>query len=286
MNAAVRDRLGPVGVWLAPPMLAAAPVDAQRRAVARIEELGYGSVWTGELPSGGREIFAQLAVLLAATERITVGAGIANIIRRDAGTMASAAGTLAEAYPDRLVLGLGGHAGRRQMTAYLDALPDDAPGPPVPTVLAALGPRMLEVAAKRTDGAHPFLMPAANTARARAILGPEPLLIPEQTFVLDTDAGSARERFRELFSGISPDSSYGRNLRRLGYDDADLADGRSDRVIDDLLAHGDPDTVAARLHEHHTAGADDVLAMPLSYDLTTAVDHLTRLAPAVLPAER
>jgi len=265
-------------------VLATAPVAEQRRAVARIEELGYGSLWIGELPSahGGREVFTQLAVLLAAGERITIGSGIANITRRDAASMASAAATLGEAYPDRLILGLGGHHARRELTEYLDAIPADVPGAPVPTVLAALGPRVLELAAKRTDGAHPFHMPVANTARARAILGPDPLLIPEQAFVLDTDAERARAAFRTQFAGSSGDSPYSRNLRSLGYDDADLTDGRSDRVVDAIFAHGSPDAVAARVRDHRAAGADHVLVSPLPSDLPAALDQLTRLAPAVV----
>lgn len=283
MSTAVRDRLGPVGVWLAPQVLAATPVAEQRRAVARIEELGYGSLWTGEMPSayGGREIFAQLAVLLAAGERITIGSGIANITRRDAATMAGGAATLGEAYPDRLILGLGGHHSVRELAAYLDATPADVPGAPVPTVLAALGPRVLELAAKRTDGAHPFHMPVANTARARGILGPDPLLIPEQAFVLGVDAERARSRFRALFSGAPGESPYTRNLRRLGYGDEDFADGRSDRLVDAMLAYGTPEAVAARIAEHRAAGADHVLVAPLPSDLSTALDQLARLAPAV-----
>lgn len=281
MSTAVRDRLGPVGVWLPPQMFAATPVAEQRRAVARIEELGYGSLWTGELPSayGGREVFAQLAVLLAAGERITIGSGIANITRRDAATMASGAATLAEAYPDRLILGIGGHHSRRELSAYLDAMPAEVPGTPPPTVLAALGPRVLELAAKGADGAHPFHMPVANTARAREILGPDPLLIPEQAFVLDTDARRARAAFRARFSDARADSPYARNLRRLGYDD-DLAGGRTDRVVDAIFAHGTPEAVAARIGEHRAAGADHVLVAPLPSDFPTAIDQLTRLAPA------
>lgn len=280
MSTAVRDRLGPVGVWLPPQTLAATPVAEQRRAVARIEELGYGSLWTGELPSayGGREIFAQLAVLLAAGERITVGAGIANITRRDAATMASGAATLGEAYPDRLILGIGGHHSRRELAAYLDAMPAEVPGAPAPTVLAALGPRVLELAAEH-GGAHPFHMPVANTARAREILGPGPLLIPEQTFFLEPDGERARSAFRAMFAGVP--AAYTRNLRLLGYGEDDLAGGRSDRLVDAILAHGDAELVAARVRDHHDAGADHVLVGPLTYDLPEALDQLTRLVPAV-----
>jgi len=276
MNAAVRDRLGSTGVWLPPQLLAATPVSAQRKAVARIEELGYGSVWTGEMPHGGREIMAQLAVLLGAGERITVGAGIANITRRDAESMATGAGTLAEAYPGRVILGLGGHRAVREMAAYLDAMPAE---PPVTRVLGALGPRALELAGERTDGAHPFHMPVANTSRARAVLGPEPLLIPQLSFVLD-DAVRAREAFRAMFAGVRGESSYTRNLRRLGYTESDLADGRSDRLIDDLLAHGDAPAVTARVRDHLSAGADHVLLTPLTSDLADAVEQLARVAGA------
>lgn len=267
-----------VGVWLAPQALGAASPSAVRLTAERIEALGYESVWTGEPPAGAPDIFGQLSALLAATSRITVGAGIANIRLRDAKEMGRAAAELAEAYPGRLVLGLGGHAGSAEMRTYLDAMP----ALPVPRVLAALGPRLLELAAERADGAHPFHMPVAHTTQARKLLGPDRFLLPEQAFTIDPDPEAARAGFRALFAGMSADSPYTRNLRRLGYEESDLSGGRSDRLIDAILAHGSAEAVAERLQEQLAAGANQVLAAPLTMNLEAAVDQLARLAPAVV----
>lgn len=307
-----RQRLGRVGVWLAPPLAGGAPVDVQHRALARIEELGYRSVWTGESP-GGRDIFVQLGIWLAGTERLIVGSGIANIWSRAALTTYGASTTLVEAYPDRLVLGLGvGYPIQAQsvgqvygaplatMRGYLDAmtaapgqsvLPVAAPGAPVPTVLAAVGPKMLALAAERADGAHPFAQPVANTARARQILGPDKLLIPEQAVAYDPDPARARETARAYkqasaagarAAGISPtENAYARNLRRLGYAVEEIVE-LTDRVVDDTVAHGDEAVIADRVRQHLAAGADHVLVNPIAADLPTAVDHLARLAPAIV----
>ncbi|WP_374122011.1 TIGR03620 family F420-dependent LLM class oxidoreductase [Frankia sp. AiPa1] len=293
----IRRRLGRFGVWIPPFVLLSTPVATQRREVARIERLGYGSVWSGEgppdSPVGSRDAFALYGVLLAATERIVVGVGIANIHARSAMTMHTGAATLAEAYPDRFVLGLGGHGGARplsQISSYLDAM-DKAvrslpqlPAPPYPRVLAALGPRLNELARERADGVHPFLQPVAHTAAVRATMGPDPLVIPAQAVVLGTDGPSARTVLRTILSA-GPDvaaSPYSRHYRRLGYSETDILE-RSDRLIDDVLAWGDEDTVAARITAHLEAGADHVLVGPLAADLTGIVDQLERLAPRLQP---
>jgi probable F420-dependent oxidoreductase len=283
------------GMWIAPATLLATPVAMQREQAARIERLGYGSLWTGEPPSsspaGGREIFAELAVVLAATERLVAGAGIANISRRHPAATHGAAATLAEAYPGRLVLGLGGHSGDRPLTAmreYLDAMDQAAkqilPQIRYPRVLAALGPKSHRLAAERTDGVHPFLQPVEHTEIARNALGPDALLIPHQALVLDENPDSARGSMRALLARgwRNVETPYTRNYRRLGYGDDDLADDRSDRLIDATLAWGDERAVAHRLRRHLDAGADHVLLHPLSSDLPSAVDVLERLAPRLL----
>lgn len=289
----VRRKLGRFGVWLPPFVLLGTPFATQLKELTRIERLGYGSVWSGETPPGapvvGREAFAQHGLMLAATDRIVIGTGIANISTRAAGAMHTGAATLAEAYPGRFLLGLGGQSGERPLThlrGYLDAMDEAArhlpqlPEPGYPRVLAALGPRANELARDRADGVHPFLQPVAHTAAARAAVGPEPLVIPHQALILETDGPTARARLRAILDlgAGAPDSPYTKNYHRLGYSEADVAE-RSDRLIDDILAWGDETAVAARLLAHLDAGADHVLLNPFAPDLSHAVDQLERLAP-------
>jgi probable F420-dependent oxidoreductase len=171
------------------------------------------------------------------------------------------------------------------MIAYLDGMDASvvfAPATevPVPRVLAALGPKMLDLARDRGDGAHPYLVPPAHTALARAALGPDKLLIPEQAVLLETDPVEARRIGREHLSGYLRLPNYVNNLRRLGYGD-DLADGGSDRLVDAIVAWGSEGDIARRIAEHADNGADHVLLQPLG-DLPTAVAQLGHLAPVVL----
>jgi probable F420-dependent oxidoreductase len=277
------------GVWLAPATLTAAPIGVQREQFARIERLGYASLWSGEPPPesplGGREAFVQHGVMLAATERIVVGTGIANIHMRHPVAMHGGASMLAEAYPGRFILGVGGLSRARPLTQlreYLNAMDAAAtarPATPYRRVLAALGPKAHELARDRADGVHPFLQPVEHTAIARAALAPDQLLIPHQAVVLETDPDAARGRLRTLFGGRSGESPYTTHYRRLGYTDDDLAGHRSDKLIDAILAWGDEAAVAARLRAHLDAGADQVLVQPLALDLPSTVDQLERLAP-------
>jgi probable F420-dependent oxidoreductase len=290
-------RIGPVGVWLG--ALGTAPAAEERGAVAAIEHLGYGALWFGEAPAT-KEIFAHAGVVLGDTERIVVASGIAGIYSRDATAANAGANTLGEAFPRRFILGLGvshapavelrGHAYARPvatMRAYLDAM-DAAeyrgppPPEPVPRVLAALRPRMLELARDRADGAHPYLVTVAHTARARALLGDGPLLAPEQTVVLDTDPQRARATARTFMRVYLQLPNYVNNLRDFGYGDADFADGGSDRLVDAVVAWGDEAAIAARVRAHHDAGADHVAIQPLAANIAAAVADLTMLAPVVL----
>ncbi|WP_405163167.1 TIGR03620 family F420-dependent LLM class oxidoreductase [Nocardia sp. NBC_01499] len=288
----VRQRLGSFGVWIAPMTLLTTPVATQRAQFARIESLGYGSLWSGEPPAdspmGGREAFAEHGVMLAATERIVVGTGVANITRRDPAAMHSGAATLAEAYPGRFILGIGGQTGDSplsQLRAYLDGM--DAAATQVlsetayPRLLAALGPKTHDVAAQRTHGVHPFMQPVEHTANARRLLGPEPLLIPHQFLMLNEDAETARGAIRSVFGSDAglPNGFYANNFRRLGFTDDDLLDGLSDRFIDAVLAWGGRDDIVSRSRAHLHAGADHVLLHPIAHDLTAAVDQLELLAP-------
>jgi len=274
---AVRARLGRVGVWtFAFDALRAGDV---RTAAAAIETLGYPALW---VPEGGssREIFAHLSLLLAATERITVCSGIANVTARHHEAMAGGARTLADAYGERVVVGIGiGHqytAGRRRqewedpvgrMTAYLDDMEAVRAGPdpvvPVRRLIAALGPRMLEVAATQALGAHTYFVPVEHTAGARELLGPEPVLAVEQTAIVSGDPVVARGIARPWAADYLDLPNYANNWRRLGYGD-ELGDGGSDRFIDAAFAWGDVSAVANRVREHLDAGADHVCIQVIS----------------------
>ncbi|WP_327003405.1 TIGR03620 family F420-dependent LLM class oxidoreductase [Dactylosporangium sp. NBC_01737] len=296
MTVADRVAMGPVGVWLG--ALQREPAQIQRTVARRVEELGYGSLWEGEVV-GRNDVFAQEAAWLSATSRLVAGAGIANIWARHPATAKAAAGALGDAWPGRFVLGLGvSHAAAidrtgmtydrplERMRDYLDdmdktpaAMPDTAPD--VPVVLAALRPRMLRLARDRTDGAHTYFVPPEHTALAREDLGPDRLLIPEQAVVVDTDPETARATARQHTAFYLGLPNYVNNLERLGFSDDDLAGTGSDRLVDAIVAWGDESTVAARIHEHHAAGADHVLIQPLAADIDGAVRQLETLAPLV-----
>jgi probable F420-dependent oxidoreductase len=290
--------LGPLGLWTGG--LNGVPV-ADLPAVAReIEELGYGTLWYGEAP-GGRETLTQAALLLAATERLVVATGIANVYLRDASSANAGSRTLAAAHPGRFVLGLGvshapliqgmlGHEyGKplKTMRTYLDAL-DSAPlstpeaseaGPPV--LLAALGPKMLELARDRTQGAHPYLVTPQHTKEAREALGADRLLAVEQAVVLTTDRAEGLRRGRvhlELYKTLP---NYRNNWLRLGFSEDETQGELSDRLVEALVVWGDEDAIAARVAEHRTAGADHVCLQVLGErpgDL--AMDDVRRLGPA------
>ena len=277
-------QLGAFGVWTF--QLDALPAARMQETVAELEEIGYGAVWFGE--ALGREALSKAALLLAGTERVVIATGIANIYARDPVTMAAAQKTLAEAYPSRFLLGLGvshiplvervrGHRYDKPvptMRAYLDAMdqaPYQAVPPPSkpPRVLAALGPLMLKLAAERTDGAHPYNTTPKHTAQARELLGPDPYLCPEQAVILEKDPAKARaiaRKFLEIYLGLP---NYTNNWLRLGFQETDLANGGSDRLIDAVVSWGDLKTVVSRIQEHHAAGADHVCIQVLTDDSKT-----------------
>lgn len=294
--------LGRLGIWTA--QLDFAPAPEVREAVQVLEQLGYGAVWVGE--NVGREPIAQAGLLLGATDRIVVATGVMNIWARDALATRAAQLTLAEAYPDRFLLGIGtSHArlvtGERghtydtplaAMVRYLDAMdqfaeryravkPENAP-----LVLAALGPRMLRLAAKRADGAHTYFVPPEHTARARAVLGDGRLLAVEQAFVLATDPTEARGVARRHVRRYLPLINYTDNLRRLGFEDDDFEGDGSDRLVDAIVARGDVDAVARRIDEHWAAGADHVCLQALGSDSRgLPIDEWKELAQ-LLPGRR
>src|SRR5581483_3207082 len=239
--------LKPIGIWTG--AFEPQPAAKVREAAAELEQLGYGAIWF--LEGLGRESFTQASLLLCATSRIVVATGIANIYARDAFSMAAGQKTLSEAYPNRFLLGLGvshiplieqlrGHQYEKKpvakMRAYLDAM-DAAPYhsvPPASTtrVLAALGPQMLRLAAERADGAHPYNVTPEHTAKARELLGPKPLLCPEQAVVLETNPTKAREIARSFLGFYLTLPNYTNNFLREGFEEADFKNGGSDRLID------------------------------------------------------
>ncbi|MHB8631820.1 MAG: TIGR03620 family F420-dependent LLM class oxidoreductase, partial [Candidatus Limnocylindria bacterium] len=254
------------------------------RFATEVESLGFRTLWIQE-SLGSKEVFAHAGILLAATKTLIIASGIANIWARDPVAMANGAKTLIEAYPDRFLLGIGvshkpsvairGGEYRKpleHMQGYLDAM-DRSPfvgpnrdDPPAPRVLAALGPRMLRLAAERSQGAHPYFVPVEHTAAARKTLGSEPLLAVEQAAVIGDD----RERFlatakRHTKYYLALDN-YSNNLRRLGWSELDLADGGSERLVDALVASGDAASILSRVAAQHAAGADHVCLQVLGGD--------------------
>jgi len=292
-----RAQLGRVGVWFGG--LGWAPWDVARDAARRIEALGYGALWLSETPMG-REPLSFAASLLGVTERLPVATGIASIWSRDAVAARNAALSLGEIHPGRFTLGLGvshapavrlrGQVYDKPLTAmrtYLESLDAaDWGGPdvetPVPLVLAALRPKMLKLSGTATTGAHPYFTPVEHTRIARETLGPGPLLAPEVSIVLESDAATARARarsFMELYLGLP---NYTNNLRDLGWGDADLSGGGSDALVDAIVGWGSVDAVAVRVREHLDAGADHVCVQVVGTDVAGAVAELEALAPALL----
>lgn len=285
--------LGRVGVWLGSLSLAAAA--EERDAVREIEKLGYGAVWFGESHMN-REIFAHSAILLAASERIVVATGVASIWARDPVATANGAATLAEAFPGRFVLCIGvshrqlvarrGQAYEKPLTAmraYLEEMEKvqyvpPAAAEPAPVLVAALHPKMLALAAERTDGAHPYLVTPEHTARARAALGAGKLLAPEQGVVLASDPEEARAIARQHLAIYLPMENYTSNWLTLGFTEDDLAGGCSDRLVDGLVAWGDEQAIAERVQAHLDAGADHVSIQALGPD---PLGQVRRLAPAL-----
>lgn len=258
--------LGRVSIWAGE--LDRYPAPVMRQAAAAIEDLGYRALWFPE--TTGREAMAQAALLLSATRQVTIATGTASIYARDAISASAGQRTLAEAFPGRFLLGLGvshpalvtGVRGHRfgpplaTMRAYLDAM-DTAPfGPPIPApprVLAALGPKMLKLAAERAWGAHPLGMPTAHTRHARSLLGPQPLLAVTQLVVLDQSRSRAAELARTHAAAALPNRLT--LLRGLGFGNAGSLD---DRLVGALVATGDIGDIARRVGEHLDAGADHV----------------------------
>jgi probable F420-dependent oxidoreductase len=297
-NAERGIELGQVGLWTF--QLDLQPMARAKDAVAELEALGFGAIWVPE--AVGREPFANAALLLSAGTRIAVGTGIASIHARTAQTMQAGWKTISEAFPDRFVLGLGvshqpmveGVHGTTYdkpystMVSYLDAMDGGmyfaaAPSSPPNRVLAALGPKMLRLAAERGLGAHPYFVPVEHTAVAREAMGAGPLLAPEQAVVFETDAVKAREIARRHMATYLRLPNYTNNLRRLGWADDDIV-GASDRLVDAIVAWGTLDDIATRVRAHLDAGADHVSVQVLPADPAGLPMAEWRELAAVLPS--
>jgi probable F420-dependent oxidoreductase len=261
--------LGRLGVWWSRTWRGPDPsVDT----AAELESLGYGALWS----SGGFEpgLAPRFSRLLSSTQRLVVASGIVSIWLTPAADLARAVAALEHEHPDRFLLGLGASHGRivpdydrpfSRMVGYLDELDaaEESPGEDR-RVLAALGDRMLALAASRSAGAHPYFVPAEHSARAREVLGAGPLLAPEVTVVVESDPARAREIARGFTAGYLALPNYANNLRRLGFSDDDVAGAGSDRLVDAVVCWGGAETAAARVARHFEAGADHVCLQVLT----------------------
>ncbi|MCX2931103.1 LLM class F420-dependent oxidoreductase [Mycobacterium sp. CVI_P3] len=251
----LKPELGRYGVWTG------GPVSPEQSA--EIERLGYGAVWVGASPEAE---LSFVEPILERTENLTVATGIVNIWNAPADEVAASYHRIENAYPGRFLLGVGvGHPEHTQeyrkpygaLVGYLDEL-DDRHVPTSRRVIAALGPKVLQLAAQRSAGAHPYLTTPEHTGQARELVGASVFLAPEHKVVLTTDVEEARKLGRDSVGFYLGLSNYVNNWKRLGFTDSDVERPGSDRLIDAVIAHGTADAIAARLGEHLDAGADHV----------------------------
>jgi probable F420-dependent oxidoreductase len=283
--------LGRFGVWTFD--FEDQPATLMRDSIQELEELGWRAFWIPE--RDGREALTHAGFLLANTRQLHVVNGIAQIWSREARWTHGAQVLLADAYPNRHVLGLG--VGRAKpgikpmdaLTGYLDELdaltsPNPAPSAPLHRILAAYGPKMLELARDRAEGAHTYHVNVEHTAQAREILGQSAFLGVEQAVLFETDPvlarGIAREHLRPYLAGGFNIAKF----KRLGYTDEELANGGSDRFVDDLVSWGDLDVVTRKLNAHLSAGADHVAVQVIGIEPgKSALPHWRTLAKTLLP---
>lgn len=257
---------------------------------AEIEQLGFSGLWlSAGHDQGLPSIFSDL---LEATSKMTIASGIASIWHATPAEASAAFADLESAHPGRFLLGIGtSHPTSTDAysrpyshtVAYLDELDNEASPVPVDRrILAALGPKMIKLAGDRSVGAFPYFVPVEHTAFARAILGPDPRLTPEQAVLLETDPVVARAIARQHMAYYLAQPNYTRCLRQFGFDDADFAHGGSDRLADDLVAWGNVDEVAGRIRAHHSAGADTVVVQVLTHEQNSfALSAYRQLAAAL-----
>ncbi|ALJ18837.1 TIGR03620 family F420-dependent LLM class oxidoreductase [Microbacterium sp. No. 7] len=268
------ERLGAVGVWRS-------LRDTDPGLAPAVEELGYRTLWLGGSPPAD---LAAVERLLETSERLIVGTSVVNIWLADAAELADAYHRVTQRFPERLILGIGsGHReavpGRirplEAMSRYLDVL-DERDVPAGARVLSALGPRMSAIARSRSAGTIPYLTTAAQTSAARATLGPGALVAPEQTVLLDPDAGSGRDAARRFLARYLGMSNYTTSMRRAGFSEHDVAGEGSDALVDAIVAHGDAAAIARAVRDHLGAGADHVCVQvqPASADPLAVLDPL------------
>ncbi|TQR83226.1 TIGR03620 family F420-dependent LLM class oxidoreductase [Mycobacterium hodleri] len=291
---AARQAIGPVGAFLPVTFTEAPSVHAQRDAVERLESAGYPCTWTNEV--FGKDALVQVALLLGATRRMVFGTGVANVWVREPQTLSAAAAQLAQAHPGRFVLGIGvgypqqAEAAGRDFGRPLATMREyqrrmgEATWPPVPDadyprIVAANGPKMLELAAETADGALPAGLPVGYTAQARQVLGPDKLLVVGLSVVVDSDPGRARETARATVAASLNSPAYAKTVTALGYSAAAVVD---DRLVDAVVGHGRPDAVANLVRAHLEAGADHVIAMMPGGDFDGGVAGLEELAPTLM----
>lgn len=279
--------LGKLGIWTF--TLDAQPMSKSQEVAAELESLGFRTLWIPE--AIGREPFSSAALLLSATKNLIVATGIASIHARTAATMQAGQKTITEAFPDRFLLGLGvshHHMVKAlhksvyekpysTMVEYLDVMDGGLFAASAPTtsthrVLAALGPKMLKLAASRADGAHPYFAPVEHTLAAREILGPGPVLAPEQAVIFETDPTKAREIARKYMGTYTRLPNYANNLLRHGFTQDDIKDANgssSDRLVDAIVAWGTLDTICQRIQSQFDAGATHVSVQVLQDDFSS-----------------
>jgi probable F420-dependent oxidoreductase len=252
----LKPDLGRFGVWMGTRSITP-------ELATEIESLGYGAAWIGGSPDAD---LAWVDPALAQTTSLQLATGIVNIWSAPAPAVAESFQRIESAYPGRFLLGIGvGHPEHTQqyikpyqaLVGYLDEL-DAAMVPTSRRVLAALGPRVLQLSAERSAGAHPYLTTPEHTAKARELVGNSVFLAPEHKVVLTTDRDEARSIGRQTVAHYLVTSNYVNNWLRLGFTEADVREPGSDRLIDAVVAYGTPDAIAKRLNEHLEAGADHV----------------------------
>ena len=278
-ESGLRPDIGRFGLWSSG-LRAADPGEAAD-AAAELDSLGYGALW---LPGRGRDVFDRVARLLEATSRLVVATGIISIWDHDPEAVAATHAELVDRYPGRFLLGVGishapivdrHEAGRyhrplEQLATFLDGL--DAAARPVPKeerILASLGPLSLALARDRSCGSHPYLVTDEHTRFARSVLGPGPLLAPEQAIVLEDDPAVRRQVARRHLEAYLRLPNYTRNWLRTGFEPADLEAGGSDRLVDALVGGGAPSAAVKRAEAHLAAGADHVCFQVLTADTST-----------------
>ena len=284
--------LAGVGVWSS--QLRYGDAGEAAEAAAELEELGFTALW---IPDVGGPVLDSVGQLLSSTKQVVIATGILNLWMHDPSDVAASYAALTATHGERFLLGIGvSHAPlidskepglyRKPLAAtraYLDAL--DATEQPVPVanrVLAALGPKMLELAATRSRGAHPYLVTPDHTRYAREHLGDGPLLLPEQTVLLTDDKAEARAVGTDWLRAYLALPNYANNLLRSGFTQDDLT-SVSDRLFDAIIAWGDEEAVLRRVNEHLSAGADHVCVQVLTADPTEFPREQWRRLAAALP---